>query len=194
MKRNRGFSLVELMVAMVIGLIIVLGAGQLFLTVFQTNRQVELLSEKQAAVNFAVESILRDVRRARNWDPSDCCDDDEQLVLEVPNRGDMPSCYEDYVEKTYRLSDRVAVVGGENVRFLELETSCLDDNDVLVGSPVLAELVGGFVEGGFSVEALSDYGAIVGLILRMSDGGSESLDFYAINRTAALNTEAPEPE
>ena len=45
MKRNNGFSLVELMVALVVGLIIILGAGQLFLTVFQTSRQVETLGE-----------------------------------------------------------------------------------------------------------------------------------------------------
>ncbi|WP_299235699.1 prepilin-type N-terminal cleavage/methylation domain-containing protein [uncultured Halomonas sp.] len=60
---SSGFSLVELMVAMVIGLIIILGAGQLFLTVFQTNRQVELLSEKQAAITFLTEDLIREVRR-----------------------------------------------------------------------------------------------------------------------------------
>src|SRR5690554_2311321 len=68
MKRNDGFSLVELMVAMVIGLLIILGAGQLFLTVFQTNRQVEVLSEKQAAINFLTEELIREVRRGE-FDP-----------------------------------------------------------------------------------------------------------------------------
>src|SRR5690554_3056968 len=91
------------MVAMVIGLIIILGAGQLFLTVFQTNRQVETLSEKQAAVNFAVEVLLRDIRRASlgqiTWD-----DDESTLTLVVPNRGDIAGCTQN-VEKVYTLDE-----------------------------------------------------------------------------------------
>lgn len=63
MKMCRGFSLVELMVAMAVGLVIILGAGQLFLTMFQTSRQVELLSEKQAAVTFLTVELIREVRR-----------------------------------------------------------------------------------------------------------------------------------
>lgn len=66
MKRNNGFSLVELMVAMVIGLVIILGAGQLFLSGFQSFRQVEILGDKQAALTFASDVLLRDVRRSEN--------------------------------------------------------------------------------------------------------------------------------
>ncbi|WP_444676732.1 PilW family protein [Halomonas sp. E19] len=59
-----GFTLVELMVALVIGLIIILGAGQLFLMGFQTFRDIEELSKKQAALTFVTETLIRDVRRA----------------------------------------------------------------------------------------------------------------------------------
>ncbi|WP_438584008.1 PilW family protein, partial [Billgrantia desiderata] len=62
--RQAGFTLIELMVALVIGLIIILGAGQLFLMGFQTFRQIELLSNKQAALTFATETLIRDIRRA----------------------------------------------------------------------------------------------------------------------------------
>ena len=59
----KGFSLVELMVAMVVGLVIILGAGKLLLTVFNTNRQVGFLSEKQAAITFIAMELVREVQR-----------------------------------------------------------------------------------------------------------------------------------
>ncbi|MWJ29035.1 prepilin-type N-terminal cleavage/methylation domain-containing protein [Halomonas sediminis] len=61
--RQKGFTLVELMVAMVIGTIIVLGAGQLFLTTFQTFRQVDELSRKQETLIFAANTLVRSIRR-----------------------------------------------------------------------------------------------------------------------------------
>ena len=65
-KHNSGFSLVELMVSMVVGLIIILGAGQLFLNGFQSFRQVEMLGNKQAVLTFASDILMRDVRRSEN--------------------------------------------------------------------------------------------------------------------------------
>lgn len=64
MSRNSGFTLVELMVALVIGLVIMLGAGQLFLVGMQNFRQIERLSDRQAAATFASEVLLRNIRRA----------------------------------------------------------------------------------------------------------------------------------
>ena len=63
---QKGFSLVELMVALIIGLVIILGAGQLFLTGFINFRQVQLLGEKQSALTYATETLVRDIRRARD--------------------------------------------------------------------------------------------------------------------------------
>jgi len=62
-QRQSGFSLVELMVAMVIGLVIILGAGQLFLNGFQSFRQVEALGNKQAALTFVSDVVVREMRR-----------------------------------------------------------------------------------------------------------------------------------
>ncbi|TFH87052.1 prepilin-type N-terminal cleavage/methylation domain-containing protein [Billgrantia azerbaijanica] len=61
---SQGFSLVELMVAMLIGLVITLGAGQLFLTGFQNFQKIEGLSDKQAAFTFAADVLVKDIRRA----------------------------------------------------------------------------------------------------------------------------------
>lgn len=51
-KLQQGFSLVELMVAMAIGTVIILGAGQLFLITFQTFKTVDELSRKQESLIF----------------------------------------------------------------------------------------------------------------------------------------------
>jgi prepilin-type N-terminal cleavage/methylation domain-containing protein len=59
---QQGFTLVELMVAMVIGTVIILGAGQLFLTTFQTFKTVDNVSRKQEALIFAT-SMLTEAGR-----------------------------------------------------------------------------------------------------------------------------------
>ncbi|MCL7942054.1 prepilin-type N-terminal cleavage/methylation domain-containing protein [Halomonas sp. ATCH28] len=177
MKRNSGFSLVELMVALVIGLIIILGAGQLFLTVFQTNRQVETLSEKQAAVNFAVETLLRDIRRADWSKTSPAPGEGSSSVFEVtvPNRDECSGG--DNVEKVYSLASRTV----DNTSKYYLQVSC--------GGGVDQEIVGGIAENGFNVTPVGDYGVLVTLMLVPTDaanGGQDSLVFHAVNRTAAV--------
>lgn len=60
---QRGFTLVELMVAMMIGTIIILGAGQLFLTTFQTFQQVDEVSRKQENLVFIAQRLTREIRQ-----------------------------------------------------------------------------------------------------------------------------------
>lgn len=62
-QRQSGFTLVELMVAMAIGTVIILGAGQLFLTTFQTFKKVDELSRKQETVVFATTSLVSAYRK-----------------------------------------------------------------------------------------------------------------------------------
>lgn len=66
-QRQKGFTLVELMVAMAIGTVIILGAGQLFLTTFQTFQNVDKVSRKQEALIFAT-SLLTEAGRKGNID------------------------------------------------------------------------------------------------------------------------------
>ncbi|MCL7929666.1 PilW family protein [Halomonas llamarensis] len=67
-KRQAGFTLVELMVAMVVGTIIILGAGQLFLTTFQTFQKVDELSRKQEAMVFAANTLVNAYRKGEGDD------------------------------------------------------------------------------------------------------------------------------
>lgn len=62
---QRGFSLVEMLVAMAIGTVITLAAGQLLLTTFQTFQTVDKISRKQEALIFAV-SMLTEAGRKGN--------------------------------------------------------------------------------------------------------------------------------
>lgn len=63
-RRQRGFSLVELMVAVTLGFIVVGAVGYLFLGSRQSFRTTDNLSRMQENARFALESITRDVRMA----------------------------------------------------------------------------------------------------------------------------------
>ncbi|RCV87020.1 PilW family protein [Billgrantia montanilacus] len=171
-RHQRGFSLIELMVALVIGLIIILGAGQLFLMGFQTFRQTELMGNKQAALTFATEMLIRDIRRANT------INDDSVFNLVVPNNGDLASCGSGAnVTKEYWVEE----FNGENTLMLK------------VGCPTVPEftepLVGGFVSGGFPMpSSLGD--GVWELVFRLESGVADNPDeftFHAVNRNAAVN-------
>lgn len=57
-----GFSLVELMVSLVIGLLIVLGAGQLYLTSKQSYNRMDDLAKRQESLRVISDLVSLDVR------------------------------------------------------------------------------------------------------------------------------------
>ncbi|PRY68778.1 PilW family protein [Halomonas ventosae] len=63
---NKGFSLVELMIALVIGLIIVLGAGQLVVLGVQSFREMDELARRQEAIRYMADILSEDMRSAFN--------------------------------------------------------------------------------------------------------------------------------
>lgn len=62
--RSLGLSLVELMVAMVISLILLIGVIQIFVGTSTTNRAQEGLSRVQENARFGIDSVSRDLRMA----------------------------------------------------------------------------------------------------------------------------------
>jgi type IV pilus assembly protein PilW len=62
--RTRGFSLIELMIAMLLGLIVISGVTSVFLAVQETYRSNEALGDVQDSSRIAFELISRDVRDA----------------------------------------------------------------------------------------------------------------------------------
>ncbi|TDB01743.1 prepilin-type N-terminal cleavage/methylation domain-containing protein, partial [Halomonas marinisediminis] len=161
---SSGFSLVELMVAMLIGLVIILGAGQLFLTVFQTNRQVDLLSEKQAAITFLTEDLIREVRRgdfvAENYRLSRVKEKESPAVIEK----------KDAVGKFQEL------VGG-----LMMPQGASEENILFSNSSYgLATSSGAVTTFDFELESV--------------DGNREPIKFIAVERTAAVGGETGDGE
>ncbi len=66
-KQSQGFSLVELMVAMVIGLIVVGGAFSMHSTSRSTQHVTEVQMDMAADARFAIELIAYDLRQAGSW-------------------------------------------------------------------------------------------------------------------------------
>ncbi|XKE47193.1 prepilin-type N-terminal cleavage/methylation domain-containing protein [Halomonas organivorans] len=78
--RQRGFGLVELLVAMAIGLIVTLGAGAVFLDIHRNQAVTQALGEQQSLLTFAADSLIQDVRRA-----STITVEDDEYVLTFPD-------------------------------------------------------------------------------------------------------------
>ncbi|WP_277950336.1 prepilin-type N-terminal cleavage/methylation domain-containing protein [Halomonas sp. YLGW01] len=190
-RRQSGFSLVELMIAMVIGLIIVLGAGQLFLVGVQNFRQVELLGNKQAALTFSAEMVVRDIRRADNstisWDESA---DPHTLSLEFLSVSNADGCSPGKsVKRHYYVSDGAAVSSLEG-------WSLMLDQQCGSASATTEPLVTGFAPNGqgfevdVSQKADGIYTLTICLIAETGDTdcdlASEGMTFHAVNRVAAL--------
>ena len=66
-KTQSGLSLVEVLIAMLIGLILMSGVVQVFLSARQTNRVHEATARMQETGRMALEVISRDVRMADFW-------------------------------------------------------------------------------------------------------------------------------
>jgi type IV pilus assembly protein PilW len=63
-ERQRGFSLVELMVAMTIGFVVLAGIGYMYLESRQAFRSMDNLSRMQESARYALEIVSRDIRMA----------------------------------------------------------------------------------------------------------------------------------
>lgn len=63
-RRSRGFSLIELMIAMVLGLIVIAGAGSVFMASSRTYQTNTALSEVQSNARISFELLARDLRMA----------------------------------------------------------------------------------------------------------------------------------
>lgn len=87
--KSHGFSLVELMVALVIGLIITLAAFQLFLVGKRNFDQAESLMARQESLRYLVDSISYDIRSASSIKISS---DDAKLSLLHKDKPDNSVC------------------------------------------------------------------------------------------------------
>lgn len=66
-RRQLGMTLIEIMIALLIGAFLLGGVMQIFVSSQQTNRMQENLSRLQENGRFAMEFISKDIRRAGYW-------------------------------------------------------------------------------------------------------------------------------
>jgi len=63
-RRNRGFSLVELMVGLVVGLVVIAAVIAVFIGSRQTYQEIQRVTRLQENLRFATDFMTRDIRRA----------------------------------------------------------------------------------------------------------------------------------
>tara|TARA_R110002012_G_scaffold109370_6_gene253135 strand:+ start:1225 stop:1758 length:534 start_codon:yes stop_codon:yes gene_type:complete len=164
---QHGFTLVELMVAMAIGTVIILGAGQLFLTTFQTFKAVDELSRKQESLIFIMANLVQDIRSADNIFLGA-----NGVVLEVSVMPLEDVCDEDVLmEKQYFLTET-------NEKFsLNVKRKCNDKADWSNSEP----LVEGFYDDSdesFSVEGLGR--GLYKLRIRLMNDAGQRYEEFAV--------------
>lgn len=174
LNKQKGFTLVELMVAMAIGTVIILGAGQLFLTTFQTFKTVDELSRKQESLIFITEVMVKDIRAAIAIDE---VRDDAAIHLSMPAQDG--NCKEDdYFEKEYFLSKT-------NDNFsLSIRNKCGDESEWSNAEP----LVEGFYDDSnesFVVEGLS--GGFYKLTIRLATEKGQNYEEFVLRVQNRLN-------
>ncbi|MFA5939419.1 MAG: PilW family protein [Sinimarinibacterium sp.] len=67
--QSRGFTLIELMIAMVLGLVVIAAIGSLFLSSSRSFREDEQVSRTQDDLRFALAQISQDAEMAGFWSP-----------------------------------------------------------------------------------------------------------------------------
>ena len=115
MKQQLGAGLVELMVAMAIGTVIALGAGQLFLSTFSTFSAVDELSRKQEVAVFLTQILAEELRKEDDVDryALSCSIADAQCLCTISDtdKGNQPviNFYKDF-EKSFLRKNNAAII------------------------------------------------------------------------------------
>lgn len=157
LRYQKGFTLVELMVALVIGLLIVFGASQLFVTSKASFNRMELLAERQESLRYFVDVVSLDIRSSGAETISD--DNPGELELGYTTRTEDPYC----------------VSGGDlvEVKYSYLDGEILVDYDCGSGWVGAQPIVSGLEDADFIYVDSDGY---VQVSLRFSPGLGDSVD------------------
>ncbi|XKE45115.1 prepilin-type N-terminal cleavage/methylation domain-containing protein [Halomonas organivorans] len=158
----RGFSLVELMIALVIGMVISLGAFQVFFSGKQSFNQVSSLGKRQESLRFLVDSLSYDVRSATSFSMD--ADNDELEIFHV-GRPDNSVCSG---------SSNYSVTYYQDQGSIYVEPSCASADAIVIG---IGDISFSYIPGG--------YGVIVSVTLVDDDGrlDDEVVEFRVANRS-----------
>jgi type IV pilus assembly protein PilW len=178
-RAEAGFSLIELMVALVIGLLVVFGATSLFVTMKSSFGRVEALSERQEALRYLADSIMMDVRVSSGV-AIDTSGGDLEVRLDIPRRthGTLYCSDDSSYSIYYSFLD-----GGDEVR---VGRDCNGDGSLDDG---YQPIVSGILD--FNIEPVylnRMYKVTVGFppFSGVLGGGDETVEFHVVRRTPVI--------
>lgn len=183
-RRQHGFTLVESMVSLLIGLVIMLGASQLFIASQRSFEQVRDLGLRQGTLNYAVDVLSRGVRRAEHIDW-----EEGALVLAFAGLIEPGPCEDGQTTEGKRYSLKKTTAKG-NDWSLAVAVTCAGE----AALPAVP-LVDGFIEEGLYADApASGAPGLWELTLRLAPIGEnvdpERITFRVMSRACALVAEA----
>ncbi|MFG6160676.1 PilW family protein [Halomonas sp. 1390] len=177
---QRGFSLVELMIALVIGLLVVFGATQIFTSGKRSYEQASLLNQRQETLRYLVDVMAQDIRTA---DPlSAASSDGSSLTLDYSESRESDAyCSGDDLDQ---------LVYSQQNGSLDLEVSCIDAGGAV--TTVEQSIINGIVDASFNLSL--DSGVVnnkvyvdIGLSLVPIDGQPDAFTFRVTNRASAVS-------
>lgn len=177
-----GFSLVELMVALVIGLLVVFGASSIFVSMKGSFNRLGGLADRQEAIRYISDSIMMDVRVSDEVCHDPDCPDVVRIKIPKRTHGTL-YCNTD---EAYYVFYRVIDDPFSSYEALGVAKDCDASDGISVDIGDYEPIVSRVVD--FSVQAAgSNRLYLVSLTLPPLDGGSGggnvSYQFHAARRT-----------
>lgn len=150
-RRSAGFTLVELMVAMVLGLLLIGGVGTVFLSTSQSAATKQGLDQANETVRFSSTMMTRVIRMASEIDPLST---ETELIVSLPGGSRRTDCVGLDTPGTniFRVNDSnqllcIDVNGNENILFRDVTSLTLayaEDSDadyIILNSEFVSEPV-----------------------------------------------------
>lgn len=142
-KQSRGFSLVELLVAMVVGLVIISGAFSLHSTTRKTQTINEMQLDMVADARFAIEMIAYDLRHAGMWGGTNnsdliSCKSSETTACTASSAGEsLPGSVTGDCVTGWTYDLRTPVFATDNSETNPYPSSCVPSSDHVASTDIL---------------------------------------------------------
>jgi type IV pilus assembly protein PilW len=169
-RSQRGFNLVELMIALALGLIIILGASNIFLSSKQSYRTNAAISQIQENSRIAFELLTRDLRQARLTG----CGNQGSVNNRIKNNTDTGNWFADFANRG------LIGFGGDTADDNPALTTGTDSGNHKTGTDNVT-LIGA---GDTSYSLASDYDAATGLDITESDPALDNGDIVIVCDTS----------
>ena len=111
-KRNKGYTLIELLIANGLGIMMIAGVVQVFTSNSQTIRVVDASARVQESGRIAMDMLAKDVRMADYWG---CSQTSDILNHLVDNSTTPPTADDDYDETIHNPSNAAGLAGANDI-------------------------------------------------------------------------------